>query len=106
MTDEGRKIIEKEIERLKKAYDDAQERYAYSGSASTDRTMYKYQVLQSALEESLADPSDEEDRLRRIIDDLYTRIAKAEHEIMHLVDARELMPGFGSQLKMILEGKR
>jgi hypothetical protein len=68
--------------------------------------MYKYQVLQSALEESLADPSDEEDRLRRIIDDLYARIAKAEHEIKALVDARELMPGFGSQLKMILEGKR
>lgn len=106
MTDEGRKIIEKEIERLKKAYDDAQERYAYSGSASTDRTMYKYSVLRDVLEKAIADPSEEEARLRRIIDDLYARIAKAEHEIKALVDARELMPGFGSQLKTILEGKR
>ena len=106
MTDEGRKIIEKEIERLNKAYYDAQERYAYSGSASTDRTMYKYSVLRDVLENAIADPSEEETRLRRIIDDLYTRIAKAEHEIKALVDARELMPGFGSQLKMILEGEK
>lgn len=75
ITNEDRRIIEAEIDRLERAWRDAQERYAYSGSASTDRTMHKYSVLQMALEEYLtrnADASREkmivrqQDQLRRL----------------------------------------
>lgn len=52
------RIIEAEISRLEAAYRDAQERYAYTCSPSTDRTMHKYQVLQTALEEYLTRNSD------------------------------------------------
>jgi len=75
ITKEDRKIIEAEIERLGRAWQAAQDRYAYSGSASTDRTMYKYQVLQNALENYLTGNADESkdkmisrqwDQLRRL----------------------------------------
>ena len=56
--DEDRKIIEAEIDRLGRAWQAAQDRYAYSGSASTDRTRYKYQVLQNALENYLTGNAD------------------------------------------------
>lgn len=59
ITKEDRKIIEDEIARLERAYRDAQDRYAYSGSASTDRTMHKYQTLQIALENYLTGNADE-----------------------------------------------
>lgn len=51
--DEDRKIIEQEIDRLERRYRDAQESYAYSGSASTDRTMHKYDTIKNALENYL-----------------------------------------------------
>ena len=104
--DDARKIVEKEIARLKRAYNDAQDRYAYTGSRSTDQTMYKYSVLMDALEKSTADPSDEENRLRRLYDGLTERIVNAEREIKRLRDERELLPGYADRLIMILEGKR
>ena len=58
VTNEDRKIIEAEISRLDARYRDAQDRYAYSGSASTDRTMYKYQVLSHALANYLTGNAD------------------------------------------------
>jgi hypothetical protein len=58
ITAEDRKIIEAELDRLDLAYRNAQDRYAYSGSASTDRTMHKYQVLQTALENYLTNNAD------------------------------------------------
>jgi len=103
--DDSRKIVEKEIQRLERCYRDAQDRYAYTGSRSTDNTMYKYSVLRDALEKSLAGPSDEEDRLRRMYDGLHERIANAEHEIKRLRDDRDLLPGYADKLIRILEGK-
>jgi len=52
------KIIETELVRMQKAYDAAQEKYAY-GSKAAERTMEKYRVLIFALEKALA-PSREE----------------------------------------------
>lgn len=103
--DDARKIVEKEIDRMEKAYKNAQDRYAYTGSRSTDNTMYKYSVLRDALEKSIADPSDEEQRLRRLYDTQVERIANAEREIKRLRDERELLPGYADRLMMILEGK-
>ena len=67
--------------------------------------MYKYSVLKDALMKSLADPSEEENRLRRLYDGLHERIANAEREIKRLRDERELLPGYADKLIMILEGK-
>lgn len=103
--DDARKIVEKEIDRLELAYKNAQDRYAYTGSRSTDNTMYKYSVLRDALEKSMADPSDEEMRLRGMYDKVIERIANAEREIKRLRDERELLPGYADRLMMILEGK-
>jgi wobble nucleotide-excising tRNase len=103
--DSAVKIVKKEIDRLRRAYNDAQDRYAYTGSRSTDNTMYKYSVLKDALEKSLADPSEEEQRLRRLYDGLHERITNAEREIKRLRDERELLPGYADKLIMILEGK-
>jgi hypothetical protein len=47
------RIITDEIERLERAWKNAQDRYAYSGSASTDHTMHKYDTLRNALEDYL-----------------------------------------------------
>lgn len=47
-------IITDEIKRLKIAWQNAQDRYAYNDSRSTERTMQKYQVLMDALEDILA----------------------------------------------------
>lgn len=105
MSDESRRIVEKEIDRLKKAYEAAQDRYAYTGSRSTDNTMYKYSVLQDALTKSLAGPTDEEERLLRRIDDMRENIANAEREIKRLQDAGEIMPGYAGRIIRIMEGK-
>jgi len=103
--DSAVKIVEKEIDRLDRAWQSAQDRYAYTGSRSTDNTMYKYSVLKDALLKSLADPSDEEQRLRLLYDRLIERIANAEREIKRLRDERELLPGYADKVIMILEGK-
>lgn len=103
--DSAVKIVEKEIDRLDRAWHSAQDRYAYTGSRSTDNTMYKYSVLKDALMKSLADPSEEERRLRRLYDGQIERIANAEREIKRLRDERELMPGYADKVIMILEGK-
>lgn len=58
LSDDDRRIIEAEIDRLDLAYRNAQERYGITGSRSTDRTMYKYQVLQNALENYLTGNAD------------------------------------------------
>ena len=52
MMDYQREIIEKELARMRKAYNDAHERYAY-GSRSADKTMEKYDVLIPILEKAL-----------------------------------------------------
>ena len=53
MSDEERKIIQAEIEALERRHESAHERYGMTGSASSDRTVYKLQVLIDALHEAL-----------------------------------------------------
>lgn len=48
------KIISDEIKRLKQAWRNAQDRYAYCESRSTERTMHKYETIWTALEDILA----------------------------------------------------
>lgn len=102
---DARKIVEKEISRLEQAYRDAQDRYAYTGSASTDNTMYKYSVLRDALEKSLAGPSDEEERLTRRIDSLMENIYNAQQYVKQLEKGCEILPGYAGKIARILEGK-
>ena len=105
MDDSSEKIVRKEIERLEKAYRDAQDRYAYTGSRSTDNTMYKYSVLRDALEKSLAGPTDEEERLGRRIADLREYIAKATAELRRLQKDGEILPGYADRVIRLMEGK-
>jgi hypothetical protein len=103
---DAEQIVKKEIERLKRAYNDAQDRYAYSGSRSTDNTMYKYAVLKDALEKSLAGPTDEENRLNRRIDWLRENITNATQELRRLEKEREILPGYVSRIIGLLEGRK
>lgn len=59
---EDRRIIEDEIARLERLWKDAQERYAYTGSRSTERTMHRYDTLIRALNRALNDMDEEDDR--------------------------------------------
>ena len=102
---DARTIVEKEIARLERAYRNAQDRYAYTGSASTDNTMYKYSVLRDALEKSLAGPSDEEERLMRRIESLRQIIHNAQQYVKQLEKDREILPGYAGKIARILEGR-
>lgn len=104
--DDHRKIIEKEIQRLKRAYKNAQDRYAFTGSSSTDRTMYKYSVLQDALEKSLAGPNDEEQRLMSKIEYLRRNEDAVRQYVRQLERDHDLLPGYAGKIIMLLEGRR
>lgn len=102
---DARQIVEKEIDRLERAYKNAQDRYAYTGSKSTDNTMYKYSVLQDALLKSLAGPTDEEERLLRMIGDLREHMARATAEIRKLQKDGDILPGYADRIIRLMEGK-
>lgn len=59
---EDRQIIWNEIARLERLWEAAQERYGYTESRSTEKTMYRYSVLIRALERALNDMDEEDDR--------------------------------------------
>lgn len=93
------KIIEAEIERLERAWKNAQDRYAYSGSASTDRTMYKYQVLQHALENYLTSNEDKsKDRMLIQQQDQLLRLKNA----IERMRGKEISFGAAAELRQIL----
>ena len=98
-------IVENEIKRLERAYSEAQDRYAYTGSRSTDNTMYKYSVLKDALIKSLAGPNDEEKRLMVRIEGLRRNIYDATQELRRLQQDGEILPGYADKIVRILEGK-
>lgn len=98
-------IIRNEIKRLEQAYRNKQDLYAYTGSRSTDNTMYKYSVLKDALEKSLAGPSDEEERLNRQINWMRECMANATAELHRLEKERELLPGYADRIVRLMEGK-
>ena len=75
MEDYERKIIEAEIDRLGKRWEEAHESYGITGSPSTERTMTKYDVLRNALEDYIYRRSEkaeerlitrQQDQLRRL----------------------------------------
>lgn len=77
MTDHEKQIIENEIRRLERAYKVAQERYGFTGSYSSDRTMEKYQVLMDTLHDVLYHNSDEsKNRQLAIMWDQLARLKK------------------------------
>ena len=101
--DEDRRIIEQEIDRLELGYRNAQERYGSTGSPSSDRTMHKYDVLKTALENYLYDRDkdstrksmlryqDQLVRAHRMVEDSFRRGKIAEAAYVELV--RILMEG-------------
>lgn len=70
---ETKSVIETEIQRLKAQYRSSQDRYAFTGSSSCDKTMTKCQILIDALERSLV-PSEKNilssrlDRIQKTVD--------------------------------------
>lgn len=54
-----RRIIEEEIARLERLWQDAQERYGITGSRTTERTMHRYDTLIRALNRALNDMDEE-----------------------------------------------
>lgn len=100
-----KQIIEKEIKHLDQKWKDAQDRYAYNGSRSTDNTMYKYSVLRDALEKSLAGPSDEEQRLLEKVEYLRGIVHCCQQYVKQLEKDGEILPGYAGKIRMILEGR-
>ena len=89
------KVVEKELERMQKAYENAQERYAY-GSNGASRTMEKYRVLMSVLESALA-PS-REDKLQRMVQGAIRELSRQNmkgrlHDDAYRAIRGELMEG-------------
>lgn len=102
ITAEDRKIIEAEIDRLDLAYRNAQDRYAYSGSASTDRTMYKYQLISRALENYLTGNEDRsKDNLIQRQQDQLRRLRDTVGELFRAGDIRDT--AYTALLKIIME---
>ena len=73
------KIINAEIESYRKKYQSAQDRFAY-GSASAERTMDKYSLLERALEHYLDTMDSRESSLQKLID-VSEAIKRAETQI-------------------------
>ena len=92
---ETENVIETEIQRLKAQYRSSQDRYAFTGSSSCDKTMTKCRILIDALERSLV-PSEKSilssrlDRIRKTVDvqrekgqmsaEAYDAIVRSIHE--------------------------
>jgi hypothetical protein len=96
------RIIEAEISRLEAAYRDAQERYAYTGSPSTDRTMHKYQVLQTALEEYLTRNSDKSKQ--RMIETQQGQLYRIKQAVERM-RGKDISFDAAAELMMILMGR-
>ena len=100
MENADRKIIEAEIERLDRLWQDAQERYGYTGSRSTDRTMTKYRVLRNALELVLNDERYarlEEDRNR-----MFNQLMAAKHLVQGMAQAGRIPADVATMIVMVL----
>lgn len=102
LSDDDRRIIEAEIDRLDLAYRNAQERYGITGSRSTDRTMYKYQVLQNALEAYITGNADrsKDNMIERQQDQLYN----LKEGIGRLYRSGNMSPDAYAQLTAIIMG--
>lgn len=101
-TDE--KIILDEIQRLDRRYNDAQERYGITGSASSDKTMHRIAVIRDALEDCISRNSDTSKD--RMIAELTVTLRMARERVTWLRDQGELKPGYADGIISILEGRK
>jgi len=101
--DYEKKIVEDEIARLERAYNDAQERYGITGSASTDRTMTKYSVLRDVLEDALTGNRD--DSQSRMIDRQIEQLRKIRTVVETAMRARTIEESVGREiLDIVMRG--
>lgn len=104
LMDYEKKIIEKEIARLERAYNEAMGRYEVTGSRSTSRTMTRYRVLQAALERGL-DVGSYAQALERANGGMMRKLVAAERALMRLRDEGRIPPDAAGELMwMIREG--
>lgn len=104
LSHEDEKIILDEIQRLDLRYNDAQERYGITGSASSDKTMHRIAVIRDALEDCLSHNSDTSKD--RMIAELTVTLRMARERVTWLRDQGELKPGFADGIISILEGRK
>lgn len=78
-TEQEQKIIQAEIDRCRRKYENAQVYYAY-GSRSAERTMEKYATLQNALE-SYFDARDIQSELRDKLLEIGEAMKRAEKQM-------------------------
>lgn len=101
--DYEKKIVEDEIARLERAYNDAQERYGITGSASTDRTMTKYSVLRDVLEDALTGNRD--DSQRRMVERQIEQLRKIRTVVETAMRARTIEESVGREiLDIVMRG--
>ncbi len=101
--DYEKKIVEDEIARLERAYNDAQERYGITGSVSTDRTMTKYSILRYILEDALTGNRD--DSLRRMVDQQIEQLRKIRTVVETAMRARTIEESVGREiLDIVMRG--
>lgn len=90
MIEYERRILEGEMKRLERAWESAQERYAVTGSRSTDRTMTRYQVIMAALEHTLTDNRTQ--TLERVSGSRLTKLLEIRRLVREWADAGKLGP--------------
>ena len=101
--DYEKKIVEDEIARLERAYNDAQERYGITGSASTDRTMTKYSVLRNVLEDALTGNRDASKE--KMIDRQMEQLRKIRTVVETAMRARTIEESVGREiLDIVMRG--
>ena len=100
--DYEKKIVEEEIARLERAYANAQDRYAVSGSASSDRTMTKYSVLRDVLEDALT--GNREKSQDRMLDTMVDQLKRIRTVVEVAMRARTIEESVGREILDITRG--
>ncbi len=104
LMDYEKKIIEKEIGRLDRAWYKAMGRYEVTGSRSTSRTMTRYRVLQAALERGL-DVGSYAQALETANSGMIRKLVAADQALMRMRDDGRIPPdAAGELMRMIREG--
>jgi len=96
------RIISAEIESYRKKYQSAQDRFAY-GSASAERTMDKYSLLERALEHYLNTMDSRESSLQKLIE-VSEAIRRAEMQIERMGEKSLTVHMVLAEIKRIVNG--
>lgn len=103
MTKEEEKIILDEQKRLQEAYDRAQEKYGYTGSQSTFKSMDRYRILIDALQTAIT-PDARANSIEKFNHKLTDQIQKGRKYINDLVKGKTLPAQEGQKLLDLLRG--